>query len=178
MQVESQEEKPDSFEILVIYNRRRLIIDYEKGTSSSDFSQLVKLLLDINQPNIKIILLDTVLNAEVTSDRFIENKRSSEVPIIESPPNPSHSSNMLIASTSSRRSAEEHQQNNAFEFEDGEISFQEFRGRQLRNSELVSKVNLWATKYKFRMRKCEGIKPTEFGWMGTLKCSEPGSFYK
>jgi len=179
MELHIQEEKPESsFDVIVIYNRRRLIIDYERGTSLFDFCQLLKMLLDISQPELKIILIDVLLDAEVTSEKSLKKERNYEVQVREGLPNPCDHSNTILASTSSFRPQEEQNQNEVSDAQASGIPFQDLINRKFTDKDLLTQINIWAAKFKFKMRKCEGIKEMKEGFKRTLKCSESLCDYK
>ena len=59
-----------------------------------------------------------------------------------------------------------------------EISYEEIKDLEFRDSSIVEDVNKWAVKYGFHMRSTEGLKKLNMRWGGTLKCSEKKCNYK
>lgn len=144
-------------ELTVSYGEVRKLIIYEVNTSLANFKTDLLQLFALKNPKESLMLMDSIKNAEITSEKSLREDRP--ITILVTPISPTNALNAVDLDTEG-------------------ISYVDLLDRKFNEEDFLVELNKWALTHKFKLRIYEGLKSSKKGYKRTFKCSADKCPYK
>ena len=159
---------PKSIELDITFESETKLIFYENGMSMSDFQKEIRKHFNFGNGEIKLIA--TNKNAEITSTKSFEAHTIIHVKVekiedqVEADQNPNNTDDLQQVDLNADVQCE---------IDFGEIIQEKFKGE-----ELLSAINIWANKLKFKLVYSQGKQNIKGGFKRALSCQVKNCPYR